>query len=121
MLQIQSDATVEPNQHAPINSQCQSQDIIYKCSVSISRNTDKVHLKTAEGGFCCYYNRTKSFCNKRYTNGTSISKYICYEGKTPMEIVNYPHPEELLNKTSELVCKCRHANKYLLNNYKANV
>ena len=36
------------------------------------------------------------------------------------ETVNYPHPKELLNKRSVLVSKCRHANKYLLNNYKAN-
>ena len=35
-----------------------------------------------------------------------------------LEIVNYPHPEELLNKRSELISKFRHANKYLLNNYK---
>ena len=39
-----------------------------------------------------------------------------------LEIVNYPYPEELLNKRSscELVCTCQHANKYLLNKYKAN-
>ena len=43
---------------------------------------------------------------------------LCLHEK--LETVNYPHPEELLNKRSELVSKCRHVNKYLLNNYKAN-
>ena len=36
-----------------------------------------------------------------------------------LEIVNYPHPEELFNKRSELVSNFLHANKYLFNNYKA--
>ena len=36
------------------------------------------------------------------------------------EILNYPHQEELLNKRSELVSKCRHVNKFLLSNYKSN-
>ena len=43
---------------------------------------------------------------------------LCLHEK--LETVNYLHPEELLNKRSELVSKCRHVNKYLLNNYKAN-
>ena len=36
------------------------------------------------------------------------------------EILIYPNQDELLNKRSELVSKCRHINKYLLSNYKAN-
>ena len=92
----------------------------------------------------------KAFCNKRYTNDTSLSKYIWgiktkhqknasskwsivkrvpgYSNITKKSLlclhekleINYPHPEELLNKRSELVSKCWHVNKYLLNNYKAN-
>ena len=40
----------------------------------------------------------------------------------PREIRNpfYLNPDELLNKRSELVSKCRHAKKILLANYKAN-
>ena len=34
------------------------------------------------------------------------------------EINNYPPPEELLNKRSELISKCWHSNKFLLRNYK---
>ena len=35
-------------------------------------------------------------------------------------IVTYPRLHELLNKQSELFCKCRHENKYLLKNFRAN-
>ena len=57
---------------------------------------------------------------KRLSAYSDITKkyLLCLHEK--LEIVNYPHPEELLNKRSELVSKCRHANKYLLKNYKAN-
>ena len=33
-------------------------------------------------------------------------------------LISYPRPDELLNKTSELISKCHHANKFLLRNYK---
>ena len=134
----------------PLNGQCQ--DIIDKCTVSTSVNSDKVYSGIAEGDFKKrFYNHTKSFRNKRYTNDTSLSKYmweikekhqenpslkwsiaksvpaysnikkncfLCLREK--LEIVDYPHPEELLNKGSELVSKCQLASKYLLNTYKAN-
>ena len=53
-------------------------------------------------------------CVPPYSN---ISKkcLLCLYGK--LEIVTYQNQKELLNKRSELLCKCRHANKYLLNNY----
>ena len=51
---------------------------------------------------------------------SNISKrcLLCLHEK--FEIVNYPNQKELLNKRSELISKCRHANKYLLANYKSN-
>ena len=61
----------------PLNSQCQSQDIIYKCTVSTSVKPDKLYLGTKEGDFKKrYHNYTKSFHNKWHTNDTSLSKYI---------------------------------------------
>ena len=130
----------------PLNSQCQTQDIICKCIVSTSVNPDKVYLGTAEGDFKkSYHNQTKSFRNKQYTKDASLSEFsweikgkhqqnptlkwsivkrasaysnitkkcfLCLNEK--LEIINYPHPEEFLNKRSELVSMCRHANKYLL-------
>ena len=37
-----------------------------------------------------------------------------------MLIAIYENPEQLLNKRSELIGKCRHDNKFLLTNYKSN-
>ena len=87
--------------------------------------------------------------SERYSNSTTLSAYVwelrC-SGKSPTlewsiikeiksynniskscnlclyekyAILNYPSQEELLNKRSELVSKCRHQNKYLLANYKS--
>ena len=94
-----------------------------------------------------YYNHTKSFCNKRYERSTALSAYVwnlqsnnvtptstwsilrtvpaytnitkrcllCLHEK--LAIVTYGKIEELLNKRSELISKCRHENKYILSNY----
>ena len=35
-----------------------------------------------------------------------------------LEIINSSQPDELLNKRSELIFKCRHANQFSLRNYK---
>ena len=37
-----------------------------------------------------------------------------------LEIINYLRPDQLLNKRSELISKCRHANKFLQRNFKTN-
>ena len=37
-----------------------------------------------------------------------------------LSILNYHNPAELLNKRSELMAKCRHENKFLLNSYKGH-
>ena len=41
---------------------------------------------------------------------------LCLQEK--LEIISYKNPEELLNKKSELISKCRHQNKFQLSNYK---
>ena len=41
---------------------------------------------------------------------------LCLHEK--LKIINYPRPEELFNKRSELTSRCRYANKFLLRNYK---
>ena len=103
--------------------------------------------KTAEVDFKKRYNnQSNSFRHKWYSKDTTLSKYIwgikeeynemptlkwsivkyvllysniskkcllCLQEK--LEIVDQDH---LLNKRSELISKCRHANKYLLHNYK---
>ena len=133
----------------PLDCNCQQNDVIYKCIASISVNPDRVNLGTAEGELKKrYYNHNKSFRHRSYANKITLSKYVweikdkCNEMHSlkwyvvpgysnisnrcllclheKFEIVNYPNQKELLNKRSELISKCRHANKYLLANYKSN-
>ena len=55
---------------------------------------------------------------KKVPSYFNISKrcLLCLHKK--LEIINYPRPDQLLNKRSELISRCRHANKFLLRNYK---
>ena len=57
---------------------------------------------------------------KSVSGYSNISKrcMLCLNEK--YEILNYHDQEELLNKSSKLVSKCRHVNKFLLSNYKSN-
>ena len=52
-----------------------------------------------------------------YSNITKKCR-LCLQEK--FEILSYPNLDELLNKRSEFVSKCRHVNKFLLASYKAN-
>ena len=127
-----------------MEGKCRSEHIIYKCVVTAIGHPQKVYSGTTEGDFKQqYYNHKKSFRNRKYANKTSLSKHsispklmwcivksvpgylniskrcmLCLHEK--YEILNYPDQEELLNKRSELVSKCRHVNKFLLSNYKSN-
>ena len=56
--------------------QCRVENIISKCVTSTSINEDKSYLGTAEEFKQRFYNRKKSFKNKRYSNETTLSKYI---------------------------------------------
>ena len=49
-------------------------------------------------------------------NNVSKRCALCLQEK--MCIIEYPDKQNLLNKRSELVNKCRHQNKFLLKNYK---
>ena len=51
-----------------------------------------------------------------YSNITKRCMLSLYE---KLLIATYPNLEELLNKRSELVSKCRHENKFLMKNFKS--
>ena len=54
---------------------------------------------------------------KTYSNITKRC-FLCLHEK--LAIITYPYPDELLNRRSELVTKCRHENKVLLKNFNSN-
>lgn len=109
---------------------------------------EKVYIGLAETPFKDRYrNHVKSFKNKKYEKETELSKYIweLKDGnkepmvkwsilkaiKSPLRstscplclseklfIINNFKNDNLLNKRSEFVSKCRHQSKYLLSNAK---
>ena len=51
---------------------------------------------------------------------SNISKKYLLCRHKKLEIINYHRPHELLNKRSELISKCQHANKFLFNKFLRN-
>ena len=54
---------------------------------------------------------------KAYSNITKRCFLCLYE---KLASISYPYLDELLNRRSELVTKCRHENKFLLRNFNSN-
>ena len=114
-----------------------------------SSEPQKLYFGLAEGKWKQrYYNHGKSFNHNRYSHETTLSSYVLHLKEnldvtpnlewsivmcvTPylkkcllclyekLVIITYPRQHELLNKQSELFCKCGDENKYLLKNFRAN-
>ena len=105
-----------------------------------------MYLESADVGFKKpFYNHRKSLNNEASANDTTLPKYIwelkeitnlsltlvwliakrvppcsniSKKSSRKLEIIKYSRPDELFNKISELIFRCRHANKFLLRNYK---
>ena len=54
---------------------------------------------------------------KAYSNITKSCSLCLYE---KLAIISYPYPDELLNRRSELVTKCRNENEFLLKIFNSN-
>ena len=54
---------------------------------------------------------------RTYSNITKRCSLCLHE---KLAIITYPYPDELLNRRSELVTKCRHENKFLLKSFNSN-
>ena len=94
-----------------------------------------------------YRNHNRDFKHEKYENSTELAKYIwqlkrdnisfsvkwtiitkVYGSPNPLLcklclteklwIINFTNDENMLNKKSEVISKCRHLNKYLLRNVK---
>ena len=55
---------------------------------------------------------------KKVPSYSNISKKCLLCRHEKLEIINYPRPEELFNKRSDLISRCWHANKFLLHIHK---
>ena len=86
---------------------------LYKCDTTPSKYIWEIRNKYAE-------EPTLKWSNvKQVPLYSNITKRCMLFLQEKSEIIKYPRPGELLNKQSELVSKCCHANKYLLWNYKS--
>ena len=133
-------------QACPLDGKCRSESIIYKATVE-SGNTYKHYYGLAEGEFKYRYNNhTKSFKNAQYANETVLfthiwnlkasekpyvikwsiaahaSPYKCGTRRcnlciTEKYIIATADPATLLNKRTELLSKCRHSNKFIMQNF----
>ena len=54
---------------------------------------------------------------KTYSNITEKCSFSLHE---KLVVINYPDPDEILNRRSELVNKCRHENKFLSKDFNSN-
>ena len=86
---------------------------LYECDTTLSKYIWEIRDKYAEEP------TLKWSIVKRVPSYSNIMKRVRFCLQEKFEIIKYPRPHELLNKQSELVSKCCHANKYLLCNYKS--
>ena len=131
----------------PLDGKCLSTCIIYKAEVKTPTDTS-VYYGASEGEFKFRYNNhTKSFRLRRYENDSELSKLIwkLKDDSTPYSLkwsisanaipykcgsrscdlcttekvtILRAEPKGLLNKRTELMSKCRHKNKFIINSVK---
>ena len=134
----------------PVNGDYRIEDVIYKCTVLTTFQPQKMYLGFAEGEFKKQrnYSQAQSFRNENYSNSITLSSYgwkikkikketptlvweivrtdVPYTSTTKqclhekLAILMYSNQSELLKKRSELVSKCRHEKKFLLQTFNSN-
>ena len=62
----------------PLNGNCRTENVNYKCTSLTKNNAKKVYLAVSEGEFkkYWYWNHQQSFWNEHYKNGTTLPKYL---------------------------------------------
>ena len=121
----------------------QTMDAVYECRVTWSE-PQKIYYELPEGNLHSKNHKRYSYettlssyvwhmketsdvtlnlkwsvvrCATPYSNISKKCLLCLYE---KLVIITYPRQQGLLNKQSELLCKCRHENKYLLKNFRVN-
>ena len=123
-------------QNCPLDNKCLTTSLIYNAqitSTTANQTTTKNYIGLTEGTFKQRYTQHKStFTHKKLSNSTELSKYIwsiiararpyhnsskicdlCLAEK--LHIIKRSN-NNLLNKRSELLSKCRQENKFYLKN-----
>ena len=130
----------------PMNGDCRTECIVYKATVTTSNNS-KHYFGISEGEFKTrYYNHVKSFKSRANRSDTELSKYLwtlkdsnipftlvwsiaaktfkykcgsrkCDLCTTEKYFIAMTQTNNLLNKKSEIVSKCRHRTKFCYYKY----
>ena len=126
----------------PLDQNCCQNSVIYKASLQTDKETSSYIGQAGQSFKERFNNHTKSFKNRNYENSTSLSKEIwklkdkkirynltwsimskasTYKPSTKVcnlcnleKTIILISDENLLNKRSELMNKCRHRKKFLL-------
>ena len=132
----------------PLDGSCLTESVIYKCHVTQSENDEGKHYIGLTGGKFKdrWASHNYSFRHEKASKSTELSKYVwelknkgvipklswsiidrASSYKNGSKICNLCVTEKfhiimsklpLLNKRTELISKCRHLNKFILDNYK---
>ena len=129
----------------PLKGECTTECVIYQATVKTDKNTESYVGLTENSFKYRYANHKSSFNNTRTRNATELSKYIWRLKETNTDytiswriikraraysnttkkcnlciwenfFIIYRPEMSSLNKRTELVNSCRHANKFLLSN-----
>ena len=133
--------------NCPFSGSCQSSEIVYKAKVIPDNGDTKHYIGLTENKFKQRYaNHTSSLVHEEKSSATELSKYVwnlrarnqpfsirwsilCHASAYSNTVkkcnlclaeklqILKSNKQELLNKRSELISKCRHQNKYCLSNY----
>ena len=140
---IQRSCNCRVKESCPLNGKCLHQFMVYKAEVS-TNTTYKEYYGASEGEFKSRYNNhIQSFRNISHINDTELSKYLwtlkkqmglitiksyasrykcgtrrCDFCLTEKMIIALLDPKVLLNKRTEIISKCRHRSKFILDSVK---
>ena len=89
----------------PLNGNCRTENVIYKCTSLTKNNVRKVYLGVTEGEFQknWYYNHQQLFQNEDYKNSTTLSTYL-WSIKSTSE-------EQNINLSWEIIALCSNISK----------
>ena len=110
---------------------------VFKAEGEFKKQMDYDHVKSFQNEFYANSTTLSSYVwemKKRKNVAAALTREILRTAKTcsnvtkgcslclleKLAIISYPYPDELLNRQSELVAKCRHENKFLFKNFNSN-
>ena len=134
----QENPLYSPLTDCPLQEKCLSENTLYQADISSENFQTKIYYGISETKFKTRYsNHKKSFNHEKHKNDTQLSnelwkikaskeepvlvwkilgQYEAYNVSTKLQIAIYRW-NNMLNKRTEIISKCRHRDKYALASY----